>query len=66
MTQLSPYTQGVSRAVYRGLLDLLKYFLTYIDEELQVRRCSIFLQIHILHCHIGPIFSIIIYGHFRV
>ena len=27
--------QGVSRSVYRGLLDLLKYFITYIDEELQ-------------------------------
>jgi hypothetical protein len=26
---------GVSKAVYRGLLDLLKYFLGYVEEELQ-------------------------------
>ena len=38
-TAVSPlfpvFVQGVSRAVYKGLLELLKYFLQSIEDELQ-------------------------------
>ena len=39
MYRLRPFSahspQGVSKAVYKGLLDLLKYFLQSVEEELQ-------------------------------